>query len=393
MSYSNTIFNQLLSFLPKNRFNYFVGQHHGDRHIKKMTSWNQFVVMLFAQVAGKKSLRDIEVSMNLHEGCWHHLGINTTAKSSIADANRRRSYEIFEKLFYALLERCKEITPHREFDFENKLYSMDASVINLCLSTFDWAKYRTTKGALKLHVLLDNRTALPELINITDGKTADVKKFQDLDVKTLEKGSIIVFDRAYIDYEKWKEIDENGLTFVSRSKKNQNIFVVGQHTEKEKLEKDILADEEVMFGEYQVITKEKYPNNLRRVKYYDRENKKEYTYLTNNFKLSAKQIADIYKDRWQIELFFKWIKQNLKIKTFLGTSKNAVMTQIWIAMIYYLLVAYIKFQTKFKNSLLDLTRMIKETIMFRRNLIDLLSLNAETVFKLKLEKNPQMSFW
>lgn len=392
-NYSSTIFNQLLNFLPRDRFNYFVGQHSGDRNIKRMTSWNHFTVMLYAQIAGKKSLRDIETGMKLHEGCWHHLGIKTIAKSSIADANRRRSYQIFEKLFYALLERCKEITPHREFDFDNKLYSMDASVINLCLSTFDWAKYRTTKGALKLHVLLDNRTALPELINITDGKTADIKKLQDLDVKTLEKGSIIVFDRAYIDYEKWKEMDENGLTFVSRVKKRQNIFVVGRHTEKDKLEKDILSDEKVMFGSYDVIEKEKYPKNLRRVKYHDKEKQKEYVYLTNNFELSAKQIADIYKDRWQIELFFKWIKQNLKIKTFLGTSKNAVMTQIWIAMIYYLLVNYIKFQTKFKNSLLELTRMVRETVMFRRNLIDLLSLTTKTVFKLKLDKSPQMSFW
>jgi IS4 transposase len=148
-----------------------------------------------------------------------------------------------------------------------------------------------------------------------------------------------------------------------------------------------------MFGEYSTMYKEKYPKNLRRIKFYDVENKKEYIYLTNSFDLTAKQIADVYKDRWQIELFFKWIKQNLKIKTFLGTSKNAVMTQIWIAMIYYLLLAYIKFQTKFKSSLLDLTRMIRETVMFRRNLIDLLSLTTKTVFRLKLEKNPQMSFW
>jgi hypothetical protein len=392
-NYSNTIFNQLLSFLPKERFNYFVGQHKGDKNIKKMTSWNHFAVMLYAQVTGKKSLRDIEMGMNMHEGCWYHLGIRTTAKSSIADANRRRSYKIFEKLFYALLERCKEITPHREFKFKNDLYSLDASVINLCLSTFNWAKYRTTKGALKLHVLLDNRTALPEIVNITEGKVADVKVFQDLNLKTMEKGSIIVFDRAYIDYEKWKEIDKNELIFVSRTKKSQNIFKLGQHTEKEKLEKNILADDIVMFGEYSTMYKEKYPKNLRRIKFYDVKNKKEYIYLTNSFDLTAKQIADIYKDRWQIELFFKWIKQNLKIKTFLGTSKNAVMTQIWIAMIYYLLLAYIKFQTKFKNSLLDLTRMIRETVMFRRNLIDLLSLTTKTVFRLKLEKNPQMSFW
>ena len=391
--YSSTIFNQLLSFLPRNRFNYFVGQHNGDKNIKKMTAWNQFVIMLYAQITGKRSLREIQTGMSLHDGCWHHLGIKTTARSTIADANKNRNYQIFEKLFYALLERCKEITPHREFEFENSLYSIDASVINLCLSTFDWAKYRATKGALKLHVLLDNRTAIPEFINITEGKTADVTVFQKLDIKTLEKGSIIVFDRAYIDYLKWKEIDENDLVFVSRTKKSQNIFVVGQHNGNEELEENILADERVIFGDYNTMEKKKYPKKLRRIKFYDVEKKKEYTYLTNNFNLTAKQVADIYKDRWQIEIFFKWIKQNLKIKTFLGTSKNAVMTQIWIAMIYYLLLAYIKFQTKFKNSLLDLTIMIKETVMFRRNLIDLLSLTTKTIVRLKLDKNPQMSFW
>ena len=172
-------------------------------------------------------------------------------------------------------------------------------------------------------------------------------------------------------------------------------FVVGQHIKKEELEKlgeDVLADELVIFGSYSTMEK-KYPKKLRRIKFYDKEKKKEYTYLTNNFNLTARQVADIYKDRWQIELFFKWIKQNLKIKTFLGTSKNAVMTQIWVAMIYYLLLAYIKFQTQFKHSLLELTRMIRETIMFRRNFIDLLSLNTKTVFRLKLEKSPQLSFW
>lgn len=389
--YTSTIFNQLLSFLPKDKFDYYVGQHNGDKNIKKMTAWNQFVVMLYAQITSKKSLRDIELGMKLHDECWYHLGIKTSAKSSIADANKRRSYEIYEKLFYALSERCKEITPHREFSFENKLYSIDSSTISLCLNTFDWAKYRTTKGALKLHVQLDNRTALPELVIITEGKTADVKVFQDLDLKAMEKGSIIVFDRAYIDYAKWREIDKHELIFVSRTKSSQNIFVVGQHNEGKKLETNILADEVVIFGDYSAM--DKYENKLRRVKYYSKEKEKEYTYLTNNFDLTAKQIADIYKDRWQIELFFKWIKQNLKIKTFLGTSKNAVMTQIWIAMIYYLLLAYIKFQTKFENSLLELTRMIKETVMFRRNLIDLLSLNVKTIFKLKIKKNAQLSFW
>jgi len=386
MNYSNTIFNQLLNFLPRQHFNQLVEEYQADKYTKNMTVWNQFIAMLYAQVTGKDSLREIETGFNTQKNIWYHLGINTVAKSTLSDANAKRNPEIFEKLFYSLLDQCKDITSERQFDFTNPLYSFDSSVINLCLSVFDWAKYRTTKGALKLHMLLNNRTAIPELINITEGKVADIAIIKQINLK-LEKGSILVFDRAYIDYKWWKQLDEQEITFVSRTKLNQNIFVIGQH--KHKLEQGIIADEEVIFGDFSAMTY-KYANKLRRIKYLDNEKQKIYTYLTNNFELTARQIADIYKDRWQIELFFKWIKQNLKIKTFLGTSKNAVMTQIWIAMIYYLLLAYIKFQTKFKKSLLDLTWMIKEVLLARRDLIDLLSLSPTTIFRLKRENNPQL---
>lgn len=390
MNYSSTIFSQLLNFLPKQKFNQYVAEHQSDKHVRMLTTWNQLVVLLYAQATGKESLREIETGFGVQNNTWHHLGVNTAARSTLAEANGKRDYRIFEKMFYAILKRCREITPHREFEFSNPLYSFDSTTIALCLSVFDWAKYRTTKGALKLHLLLNNRTAIPELINITEGKVADITAFQRIDIKQLEKGSIIVFDRAYIDYERWDEMNRNEITFVSRTKSNQNIFVTGQHQER-KLEAGILADEAVIFGDYSAM--EKYENQLRRIKYWDKENKKEYVYLTNNFNLPAKQIADIYKDRWQIELFFKWIKQNLKIKTFLGTSQNAVMSQIWVAMIYYLLLAYIKFQTKFKKSLLELTRMVREVLLIRRDLIDLLSLEENTIFRLKKEESPQMSFW
>jgi hypothetical protein len=392
--YTNTIFNQLLGFLPKYKFEQFVKEHNADKGVKKMNAWNQFILMLFAQATGKESLREIETGFDMHEGSWYHLGVKTSAKSTLSDANARRDYRIYEKLFYQLLDQCREMASgnNEKFSFNNPLYSFDSTTIQLCLSMFDWAKYRTTKGALKIHTLLNNRTAIPELVNITDGKSADVSVFKQIDLDRLEKGSILTFDRAYIDYEQWKKMNEKGLFFVSRAKTNQNIFVVGQH-EGKKMEKGILADEMVIFGDYSVMHYKKYPDRLRRIKYWDKETKKKYVYLTNNFELSAKQVADIYKDRWQIELFFKWIKQNLKIKTFLGTGKNAVMTQIWIAMIYYLLLAYIKFQTKFSKSLLELTRMIRETLMIRRNLIDLLSLDSKTIFKIKRVENPQMSFW
>lgn len=392
MNNSSTIFGQLLSFLPKHKFNQFVGQHEGDRYVKKMTSWNQFAILMYAQSTGKDSLREIETGLSTHEGSWYHLGVRSAARSSISYANNNRSYEIFEKLFYALLNQCREVVcGDHHFKFNNPLYIIDSTTVSLCLSLFDWAKYSKTKGAIKLHTILDSTTMLPEIINITDGKTNDIAEAKKIDFSVLKKGSIVVFDRGYIDYQWWDGFDKREITFVSRTKKSQNIFVVGQH-KKDVIEKGIISDEVVAFGSFGSFGR--YDNNLRRVRYWDDDTQKEYEYLTNNFDLTAKQIADIYKNRWQIELFFKWIKQNLRIKTFLGTSRNAVMTQIWVAMIYYLLLSYIKFQTKFSRSLLELTRMIREVLMFKRSLIDLLSLNVRTVYKLQSQEfHPQMSFW
>jgi len=393
MTYSNTIFGQLLNFLPKHKFDQFVGQHKSDKYTKRLTTWNQFIALMYAQATGKDSLREIETGLNLNKNIWYHLGIGSVARSSLADANSRRSYQIFEKLFYSLLKQFQENIPEEnKFDFKNPLYSFDSTTVELCLSVFDWAKFRTTKGALKIHTLLNNRTTVPELLNMTNGKVADVTALKEMTLN-LPPQSIIVFDRGYIDYDLWSKINGNKWFFVSRNKSNQNLFVVGQHNIQKMLEKNILADELVAYGDYETMKKHG-DVVLRRIKYYHEKDKKEYTYLTNNFDLRAVQIADIYKQRWQIELFFKWIKQNLKIKTFLGTSENAVMAQVWTAMIYYLLLAYIRFQTKFKKSLLELTRMIREVLLIRRDLIDLLSLNANTILRLKqVIDSPQMSFW
>jgi len=388
--YSNTIFNQLLAFLPKSKFSQFVGQHNGDKWVKSLTTWNQFVALMYAQATGKDSLREIETGLSMHASSWYHLGVKTVARSSLSDANKRRDYRIFENLFYELLKRCREITPEKEFSFNNPLYSLDATTVRLCLSIFDWAKYKTTKGALKLHTLLDTRTTIPELVVVTDGKTADITAGKNMDIiDTLENGSIIVFDRAYIDYSWWFRINKAKLFFVSRVKKNQFIDFIGQH--KEPTEAGVLSDDYVLIGEYYGM--KTYPEKLRRVKFYSKKDEKEYTYLTNNFELSALQIVEIYQARWQIEVFFKWIKQNLKIKTFLGTSRNAVLSQIWVAMIYYLLLAYIKFQTQFSKSLLELTRMIRETLLIRRPLIDLLSLSARTIGRFTARDGPQLSLF
>lgn len=380
--HTSTIFNQLLAFLPKHRFDRFVGQHQGDRYVKSLTTWAQLVALMYAQATQKESLREIETGLLAHQGAWYHLGITRIARSSLADANKRRDSAIFEQLFYALLTQCREVTPHTAFSFKNPLYALDATVIRLCLSLFDWAAYTRTKGALKMHTLMDTRTAIPELITITDGTVGDVTAGKGMRLtERLEKGSIVVFDRAYIDYTWWHELHRAGLFFVSRVKSNTYLDVVGQHPQS--------GDDLVLIGEYSGMRK--YPEALRRVRHLDPETGEVYEYVTNNLTLTSLQIAEVYKARWQIELFFKWIKQNLKIKTFLGTSQNAVMSQIWIAMTYYLLLAYIKFQTKFSRSLLELTRMVREVLLTRRPLIDLLSLSARTLRRVTDPPSLQLS--
>jgi len=388
MHYSTTIFGQTASFLSKYHFDAVVGQHAGDYYTKKYSAWNELMVLMYAQATGKDSLREIATGLQTHEGAWYHLGIKSVKRSTLAEAHARRDYRIFESTFYDLLDQCIGITPKRRFDFKNPLYALDSTTIDLCLNLFPWAKYRTTKGALKMHTLFDVRTGLPEFIRVTDGKRGDVTEARER-FNVLEPESIVVFDRGYVDYAWWFKMTEQRIWFVTRTKSNQYIYVAGQH--EKSANPCCIADEKIYIGEF--FTHLYHPDPLRRVTWRDEETGKVYQFITNNFQLSAEQIANIYKNRWQIELFFKWIKQNLKIKSFLGTSKNAVLSQIWVAMIFFLLMCYIKFQTRFKGSLLELTRMIREALMMRRNIIDLLSLNTKTLKRLKPPDLPQLGFW
>lgn len=374
MHYSSTIFSQLLAFVPKNQLRQFVGQHNANRYVKKMTVWNQFVLLMYAQATGKESLREIETSLKIHPQIWNHLGIKSVARSTLARANDRQPYQLFESLFYALFAECMHITATRSFSFENPLYSLDATVINLCLSLFNWATYSTKKGAVKMHVLLNNQTSIPELIIISTGNVADIAQAKKMTL-SIPPSSIVVFDRGYVDFLWWKALDAQGLFFVTRTKQNMQVIVSSTNMA---IGDGILVDEHVWVGD---PCKNVYGKEMRRVRYMDAI-QGELEFITNNFTLTALEIALVYKERWQIELFFKWIKQNLTIKTFLGTSKNAVLSQIWIAMIYYLLLSYLKFQTKSDRSLLELSWMIKEGLMSRRPLIDLLSLTPATVSKI-----------
>jgi hypothetical protein len=386
MQYSSTIFGQTTSFLSKYHFDAVVGQHAGDYYTKKYSAWNELVVLMYAQASGKNSLREVETGLNTHEGAWYHLGIKSVKRSTLSEAHERRSYKIFESTFYDLLTHCTEVTPKYRFTFKNPLYALDSTTIELCLSLFPWAKYRTTKGVLKMHTLFDVRSGMPEFITMTDGKRGDVTEARER-FNCLEPHSILVFDRGYVDYKWWYKLTEQKIWFVTRPRNNQCVFVAGQYEKGSK--PHCLADEKIFIGEFQ--NRFDYTKPLRRITWKDEESGKIYQFITNNFELTPEQVVLVYKNRWQVELFFKWIKQNLKIKSFLGTSKNAVLSQIWIAMIFFLLMCYIKFQTRFKGSLLELTRMVREALMLRRNIIDLLSLNTKTIKRLKPPDFPQLT--
>jgi hypothetical protein len=366
-----TIFSELLKLCPRYHFDKAVEQYQGDRYVKTFTTWQQFMAILYSQITQKDSLRDIVTGLSAHGARWYHLGFTGIHKSTLSDANAKRDYRIFEGLFYHLLARCKNLTPKHKFRFKNPLYTIDASTIDLCLSVFPWAKFRTTKGAIKLHCLYDHSGALPTFLTVTDGKRHDVRVVKDNPFPLLPD-SIISVDKAYIDYTWLNSLDEQGVWFVTRAKSNIDYVVIGQH---QISGKGVFSDEQISLQGQ--MTKAKYSKELRLIMYYDEEKEKMLTFLTNNFKLAATTIAQIYKSRWQIELFFKWIKQNLKIKSFLGTSKNAVLTQIWVAMCYYLLLTYIKYQTKYSFSLLYLSRVIREMLFERKALIDILTLKPD----------------
>ncbi len=377
MSSLNTVLNELLQIVPRYKFESLVSTYQNDRYIKYYTTWQQFITLLYAQMKGKDSLRDIITSLNTHKAAWYHMGLQDIHRSTISDANRSRSYEVYEKLFYAILNKTKDVTPKHKFRFKNPLYSIDATVIDLCLSMYPWAKFRKTKGALKLHYQYDHSGSIPSFLVVTDAKHHETKVVKE-EAFPLLPDSIVSVDRGYIDYNWLNSLNNKGVFFVTRAKSNINYSVIGQQDVERK--KGLLFDQTIRLTGF--YTSKKYPNQLRLVGYQDPEKGKELIFLTNNFKLSAFTITQIYKSRWQIELFFKWIKQNLKIKSFLGTNKNAVLTQIWVAMCYYLLLAYIKYQTKYAKSLTELTRILSEAVFFKVSIIDLLSINQYNLHKL-----------
>lgn len=386
----NTIMNELLKIFPRYEFEKLEAQYQSNHYIKYFSGWQQLIVLLFAQAGYKDSLREIETSLKVHYSKWYHIGLKNIKRSTLSDAMNRRDYQIFEGIFYRLLDRCKSVTPKHKFRFKNPLYSLDSTTIELCLSLFSWARFRKRKGAIKLHYLLDHSGTLPSFMTMTDGKHHDIRVAREdekLDFALLPD-SILSIDKAYIDFDWLYSLHRRQVFFVTRSKINMDYQVIGQH--KPSTRKTIVRDDRIVLTGLQ--TRKKYPEYLRLVGVYYEEDDNYIEFLTNNFELSAKTIANIYKARWDIELFFKWIKQNLKIKSFLGTSPNAVLTQVWVAMCYYLLLSYIKYQTKFAHSITELSRMFREIILDRVNLIDILSLNSTTIKRAR-SPVPQMALF
>jgi len=365
MAHYNTVFSQLLKLIPRHEFETLALQHHCGRSFRSASRWSQFVTMAMGQLSGRNSLRDIVENISAQAHRLYHLGSAKLSRSNLSRINENKPYALYEALFEKLLRRCQGVVPGHQFRFKNPLYSLDASTIDLCLSVFPWAKFRTTKGAVKLHVGLNHAGYLPEFVTLTEGRKHDVTVGRILQ---FPKGSIVVMDKAYNDYSWYKQLTDNGIFFVTRLKANAKYRVTDRR--EVLLNKGLTSNQTIEFTGLQIA--KKCPVQLRRIGYRDPETGKHYVFLTNNFKLAAKTIADVYKARWQVELFFKWIKQNLKIKSFVGTSKNAVMTQIWIALCMYLLLAFLKFQSKLKKSMQQILRLLQLNLFEKRDMMALL---------------------
>lgn len=363
-----SIFSQLLKLFPRTEFQRLVKDTGAERRAKGFASWDQFVAMLFCQLGRAQSLREICGGLRSCEGKLSHLGVAAApSRSTLAYANARRSAMLFEMVFHELLDRCRGLAQRAgaKFRFKNKLLSLDATVIDLCASLFDWAKYQRTKGAVKLHLVLDHDGYLPSVCVITEGKRADLKVARHL---RFEPGTILVFDRGYIDYGWFSQLTASGIFFVTRAKKHMAFEVVEHRVPP--LSRNVIAD--------QIVQVEGCQWQLRRVELYVPETDQTLVLLTNHLELGASTVAAIYKERWQIELFFKALKQNLKIKTFVGTSPNALRVQIWTALIAILVLRFLQLRSRFGWSLSNLVALLRMNLFVHRDLWSWLDRPFET---------------
>jgi len=364
MAYHNTILGQMLQLVSRLEFQSIVKRHNGDYRVRRLRCWDQFVYMLISHFSNRDSLRETIVAAHTLTQKLYHLGTNRLCRSTLSDANNRRSSEIYRDLFYCTLEKVQRVAPKYKLKLPRKLFIMDATTIDLCLKLFPWARFRSTKAAVKLHTVMQVDGLLPTFLHLTDGRVNECLAARQF---RLPQGSFVVFDRGYIDFMLFKSLNDRDIRFVTR--KTPNIKVTTLHCRAVDSRTGVTSDEIVEFSHPK--SKKKYPELLRIVQYHDSESGKTFSFITNDFELDAKTIADIYKARWEIELFFKTIKQSLKIKRFLGTSRNAVMIQVWIAMIAYLLTSYYKFQFHTKASIQTIIRIMQINLFERKQLKEL----------------------
>ncbi len=360
------LFSQIISKLDRNIFSKLVKKYQTDKHEKGYNSWSHLVAMLFCQFAKSQSVRDISNGLRSATGNLNHLGVQKApSKSSVSYQNKNRSWELFRDYYYQLLGRLGQQARFKQIKFriKSKIFLLDATTISLCLSIFDWAKYKTAKGAIKMHTLLDFDGNLPAYVNITDGKTADNKGAYDI---PLLKGSVIVADRFYNDFSLLNIWDSNGIYFVIRHKENLQYNVIKENELPEKRHQHILKDEIIELKNKS--SKEKYPKMLRRVAIWDDVNKQVIELITNQITWTANTIGELYKSRWEVEIFFRDIKQLLHIKSFIGTSENAVLIQIWTALITILLLKVLKAMAKYNWHLSNLVAFIRLNLFVKINL-------------------------
>jgi hypothetical protein len=360
-----SIFSQVLKLFPRAEFEGFVKQHQGERHARGFTCWGQFVSMLFCQLARAHSLREICQGLAACEGKLKHLGLSDSPKrTTLAYANGHRPWEVYRDQFYALLRRCEQAArPGHKFRFQNKLVSLDSTTIGLCVSMFDWAHFQRAKGAVKMHLLLDHDGYLPKFAVITTGKKHDITVARTLQ---FEPGTIVVMDKGYADYAWWKRLSEQGVYFVSRLREDARYRVDKKREIPKTHEKRILKDEEITLLGHGQLGEEGL--RVRRIEVWDEEKQETFVFVTNHMHLAASTIDRIYRERWQIETFFKSIKQLLKIKTFVGTSEKAVLTQMWTALIAMLLLRWLRLKACYGWSLSNLLALLRQQLFVYREL-------------------------
>lgn len=366
MKKHSSILSQMLQMIPRYEFQKAVKRHNAERHSKGFSSWAQFVALLFCQIAGHDGLRGVVAGLAAYTSRLYHLGVSRIRRSTLSYANCHRSHTVFQEVFLTLLAKVHSHAPGHKFRFKNPLYSFDATTVDLALGLYDWAKFRKTKGGIKIHVKLNHNGYIPEFITVTNAKRHEVK---EVDSFQLRAGDVVVFDRGYTDFARFAKYCDEGIYFITRLKKNAVYRVVERRNVSK--HKNISSDQVIELRGY--YTKKKCPVRLRRIRVKDPETKKYIELLTNQLDWSPATIGAVYKDRWQIEIFFKTIKQNLKVKSFLGTSKNAILSQIWVAMIAYLLLSYMKFLSSYQWTINSLAKILPTLLFSCRNLWDWLN--------------------